>query len=66
LLIAETEDSIALRRQPFIPFCVMQLRFRQIVSEPVNFDDHPRAMKREISDVATNGCLAAHMEACLA
>jgi hypothetical protein len=52
--------------QPFVPFGVMQLRFRQIVSEPVNFDDHSRAMEREIGDVATDGCLASHMKARLA
>ena len=60
MLIAESQDAIALRGQPCIPFGVMKPGIGQIVSEAVDLNDETRAMECEIGDVTTDRRLAAN------
>lgn len=65
LLIAETQDAIALGLQPRIPSDVVQLPLRQVVPAAIHLDDETSLMDGEIDDIATDGGLATHMQASL-
>jgi hypothetical protein len=58
LLIAETQDAIALGSQPLIALSVMQLCFRQIMPPAVRLDDQLGVMDGEIRDVSADRSLS--------
>jgi hypothetical protein len=62
LSVADPERSVALASEPGVTVGIVQLRFREIVTRAVDFDDESAAMVRKVGDGGSHRDLSADMQ----